>query len=185
MYNILVDFELSKRINLNKLGITFRKLTVPEKNKILNKINTVYFQNKKIINDLVKKYNILDELKVTNELLDYDKDTRDIIMFCYLGIKKGFQFNNERKIKNKLNNMIIIIIKKEVLLEYVSEEKFVKILSNILSLYDIYSKVLETNKKVRLDYSYILDDNILNPKEENYNIKLILNFIAVYKKIMV
>ena len=49
MFNILVDFPLTKKINIEKLGITFRNFTKKEKNTILEYIDNVYLKNKKII----------------------------------------------------------------------------------------------------------------------------------------
>ena len=81
MFNILVDFPLTKKINIEKLGITFRNFTKKEKNTILEFIDNIYLKNKKIIQDAIKKYDIKDELKLSIDLLKYDKLSQEVIMF--------------------------------------------------------------------------------------------------------
>lgn len=180
MFNILTDFKLSKKISIDKLGIIFRPLSNKEKQMILNQIDNVYIKNKKIINKADKKYTKDDELKLSMELLKYDDLTRESIMFCFIGKKRGFKFNSLKKINNILDKMIIIETKNDVLCEFIEENNITKIISNILSLYDIYSSNINFNNKVRSDYSYILKDNILNPKEKDYNLNLIKTVLVSY-----
>ena len=177
MFNILVDFPLTKKINIEKLGITFRNFTKKEKNTILEFIDNIYLKNKKIIQDAIKKYDIKDELKLSIDLLKYDKLSQEVIMFCFMSKKRGFTLNSIRKIKKLLDNMIIIDINKDILSEYLAEEKYVIFISNILSLYDIYSSDIHFNKNVKLDYSFILNRNILNKKDTDYELNLIINLI--------
>lgn len=181
MFNILVDFKLTKKIKIDKLGITFRKLTDSEKNMILQHINNIYFKNKRLINYAIKNYDKKDEMKLSIDLLKYDDVTRKIVMFCFLGEKSGFILNTPKKIDNILNQLIIIDYDEKVLLEYVETKNVVKLISNLLSLYDIYSKDIRFNEKVRSDYTYILSDNILNPFEKDYDINLIMNIVATYQ----
>ena len=180
MFNILTSFKLSKRISIDKLGMTFRTLNKREKELILKQIDDIYTKNKKIINNVVKKYEKEDELKLSIELLKYDDLTRQSILFCFMGRKSGFTFNSTNKINKILDNIIIIDIKHDKLSEYIEEKNFIKFISNILSLYDIYSSDINFNNKVRLDYSYILNDNIINPKEKDYNLNLIMSIIMSY-----
>ncbi len=42
MFNILVDFKLAKKIRIDKLGLTFRNLTLKEKKMILEQIDNIY-----------------------------------------------------------------------------------------------------------------------------------------------
>lgn len=184
MFNILTDFKLYKKIIIDKLGIIFRPLSIKEKQMILNQIDKVYIKNKKIINEADKKYTKDDELKLSFDLLKYDDLTRETIMFCFIGKKSGFKFNSLKKINNILDKMIIIETKNDVLSEFVEEDNIKKFISNILSLYDIYSSNINFNNKVRSDYSYILNDNILNPKEKNYNLNLIMTVLASYENKM-
>lgn len=181
MFNILVDFELTKKIKIEKIGLIFRKLTKKEKNMILKQIDNIYTKNKRLINQCIKKYQSGDELKLSIELLKYDDSIRKIVMFCFLGIKSGFSLNTPSKIQKLLNQVIIIEYDKNIIFEYIEEKNIVKFISNILSLYDIYSKNIYFNTKVRLDYSFILTDNILDPKEKDYDINLITNLLATYK----
>lgn len=181
MFNILVDFKLTKKIKIDKLGLTFRNLTTKEKKMILDQIDNIYTKNKKLINDCIKKYSSEDELKLSIDLLKYDDKVRQIVMFCFLGIKSGFSFNTPKIINQVLDKIIIIDIKKDVFLEYIDEENTIKVISNILSLYDIYSTDIKFNKKVRLDYSYILTDNILNPKEKDYDLNIVTNVLMSYE----
>lgn len=182
MFNILVDFKLTKKIKIDKLGIVFRRLTNSEKNMILQQINKIYFKNKKIINYAIKNYESKDEMKLSIDLLKYDDVTRKIVMFCFLGSKSGFTFNTPKKIESILDQLIIIDYDKKILLDFVEEKNIIKLISNLLSLYDIYSEDIKFNTKVRFDYSYILSDNILNPSEKDYDINLIMNIIATYKE---
>lgn len=184
MFNILTSFQLSKKISIDKLGIIFRPLNVKEKQMILNQIDNMYTKNKKIINEVDKKYTKDDELELSMELLKYDDLTRELIMFCFLSKKKGFKFNSPKKINHILDNMIIIETKNDVLCEFIKEDSIIKFISNILSFYDIYSSNIKFNNKVRLDYSYILNDNILNPKEKDYYINLIMTVLMSYENKM-
>ena len=184
MFNILTSFQLSKKISIDKLGIIFRPLNVKEKQMILNQIDNMYTKNKKIINEVDKKYTKDDELELSMELLKYDDLTRELIMFCFLSKKKGFKFNSPKKINRILDNMVIIETKNDVLCEFIKEDSIIKFISNILSFYDIYSSNIKFNNKVRLDYSYILNDNILNPKEKDYYINLIMTVLMSYENKM-
>lgn len=184
MFNILTDFKLSKKISIDKLGISFRPLSIKEKQMILNKIDNVYTKNKKIINEADKKYTKDDELKLSLDLLKYDDLTRESIMFCFIGKKRGFKFNSLKKINIILDKIIIIETKNDVLCEFIEENNLIKFISNILSLYDIYSSNINFNNKVRLDYSYILNDNILDPKEKDYNLNLIMAVLMSYENKM-
>lgn len=175
MFNILINFKLSKKIKIDKLGLIFRPLSAKEKQMLLNQIDNIYFKNKKIINDADKKYSKDDELKFCFDLSNkYDDLTRESIMFCFLSKKSGFQFNSKKKVENLLDNLIIIDIDKSVLNDYIDEENIIKFISNILSLYDIYSSDININNKVRPDYSFILKDNILDPKEKDYNLNIMM-----------
>ena len=181
MFNILTNFKLTKKINIHNLGLIFRPLNTKEKQKIVNQIDNIYFKNKKIINDADKKYSKEDELRLSIELSNkYDDITRESIMFCFLSKKGGFKFNSKKKVESLLDNLIIIDIDKNVLNDYIDEENTVKFISNILSLYDIYSSDIHFNSKVRPDYSYILKDNILNQNEKDYNLNLIMTFLMRY-----
>ena len=182
MFSILVDFNLTKKIKINKLGIVFRRLTTSEKNMILQQINNIYFKNKKLINYAIKNYESKDEMKLSLDLLKYDDVTRKIVMFCFLGFKSGFTFNTPKRIEKILDQLIIIDYDKTVLLEFIEEKNVTKLISNLLSLYDIYSADIKFNEKVRFDYSFILNDNILNPDEKDYDINLIMNIIAKYQQ---
>ena len=184
MFNILTSFQLSKKISIDKLGIIFRPLNVKEKQMILNQIDNMYTKNKKIINEVDKKYTKDDELELSMELLKYDDLTRELIMFCFLSKKKGFKFNSPKKINRILDNMVIIETKNDALCEFIKEDSIIKFISNILSFYDIYSSNIKFNNKVRLDYSYILNDNILNPKEKDYYINLIMTVLMSYENKM-
>ena len=42
MFNILVDFKLSKKIKIEKLGLVFRPLTNKEKEMLLEQVNLIY-----------------------------------------------------------------------------------------------------------------------------------------------
>lgn len=182
MFNILVNFKLTKKIKIDKLGIVFRRLTNSEKNMILQHIDNIYFKNKKLINYAIKNYDKKDEIKLSIDLLKYDDVTRKIVMFCFLGVRSGFTLNTPKKIDNILNKLIIIDYDKKVLSEFVETKNIVKLISNLLSLYDIYSKDIRFNEKVRFDYTYILSDNILNPSEKDYDLNLIMNIIATYQE---
>ena len=184
MYNILTNFKLSKKISIDKIGILFRPLSNKEKQMILNPIDKIYTKNKKIINEADKKYTKEDEYKLSIDLLKYDDITRQSIMFCFMNKKSGFKFNTPKKIHQILENMMIIEQKKEVLSEFIEEKNISKFISNILSLYDIYSSDINFNNKVRTDYIFILNDNILNPKEKDYNLHLIHNVLMSYKNKM-
>lgn len=184
MYNILTNFKLSKKISIDKIGILFRPLSNKEKQMILNQIDKIYTKNKKIINEADKKYTKEDEYKLSIDLLKYDDITRQSIMFCFMNKKSGFKFNTPKKINQILDNMMIIEQKKEVLSEFIEEKNISKFISNILSLYDIYSSDINFNNKVRTDYTFILNDNILNPKEKDYNLNLIHNVLMSYKNKM-
>lgn len=182
MYNIISNFILSKKIIIDKIGISFRPLNLKEKELILKKLDDIYYKNKKIINEGIKKYE--DSLDFSMELLKYDKSIQEPVIFCFMSKKSGFSFNSTAKIKKILDNMIIIEIKDNILSEYIEKENYIKFISNILSLYDIYSSNIDFNERVKLDYSPILEDNILNPKEENYNINLITAILISYNKKM-
>ncbi len=184
MFNILTNFKLYKKISIDKLGIIFRPLSAKEKQLILNQIDNVYTKNKRIINEVDKKYTKEDELKLSVELLKYDDLTHQLIMFCFLSKKSGFKFNTSKKINDVLDKIVIIETKNDVLCEFVEEKNIIKFISNILSLYDIYSSNINFNSKVRLDYSYILHDNILNPKEKDYNLNLIMTVLMSYENKM-
>ena len=184
MFNILTNFKLYKKISIDKLGIIFRPLGAKEKQLILNQIDNVYTKNKRIINEVDKKYTKEDELKLSVELLKYDDLTHQLIMFCFLSKKSGFKFNTPKKINDVLDKIVIIETKNDVLCEFVEEKNIIKFISNILSLYDIYSSNINFNSKVRLDYSYILHDNILNPKEKDYNLNLIMTVLMSYENKM-
>ena len=181
MFNILANFQLSKKINIDKLGIVFRPLNTKEKQMILNQIDTIYTKNKKIISELDKKYTKDDELRVSLELSKYDDLIRETVMFCFLSKKRGFKFNTSKKINNMLDKTIIIDIKEDILCEYIEKNSIKKFVSNILSLYGIYSSNISFNNKVRLDYSYILNDNILDPTQKDYNLNLIIAFLMSYE----
>ena len=101
MFDILTNFELSKKISIDKLGITFRKLSKKEKESILNDIDKYNTKNKQSINMYIKKYNYDEDLKLNIELLKYDNITRETIMLCFLGKKQGFKFNSINQI-NKI-----------------------------------------------------------------------------------
>ena len=181
MFNILTDFSLSKRIDIDKLGIIFRPLTNKEKTIILKMIDNIYMKNKRVINKLCKNYDKEDELKISMLLSkEYDDITRESIMFCFMSYKSGFKFNTLNKINKLLDNMIIIDVNNDVISEFISKENIVKFISNFLSFYDVYSSDINFNKKVRSDYSYILNDNILNPKEKDYNLNLIMTLLMSY-----
>lgn len=180
MFNIITDFILTKNIKIDKLGITFRKLRNNEKKLILNQIDSIYLKNKKLINYIIKNYNIEDELNLSIELLKYDELTRKIVKFCFFGVKSGFSLNSLSKIKKILERVVIIECDKDIISEYLEEDKISKLVSNILSLYDIYSKNIRINEKVRLNYDYILTDNIINPNEEDYYQNLIFNLVASF-----
>lgn len=185
MFNILANFQLSKKINIDKLGIVFRPLNTKEKQMILNQIDTIYTKNKKIISELDKKYTKDDGLRVSLELSKYDDLIRETVMFCFLSKKRGFKFNTSKKINNMLDKTIIIDIKEDILCEYIEKNSIKKFVSNILSLYGIYSSNISLNNKVRLDYSYILNDNILDPTQKDYNLNLIIAFLMSYEHQMV
>lgn len=180
MFNILTNFPLSKKISIGELGIIFRPLSTKEKQMILNQIDNVYTKNKKIINEADKKYTKDDELKLSMELLKYDDLTHQLIMFCFLSKKRGFKFNSPKKINSVLDNMMIIETKNDILCEFIEEKNIITFISNILSLYDIYSTDINFNNKVRSDYTYILNDNILNPKEKDYNLNLFMTVLMSY-----
>ncbi len=181
MFNIIVNFELKKTIRIKKIGLTFRKLTQGEKNIIKEQIDNVYKKNKKVIDQAVKTYKEDEHLKLSMNLLSYDEVTRGIIVFCFMLIKKGFSINSKTKIDKMLNRTIIISYDLKIMEEYINKESINKMISNILSLYGIYSKNIEFNYKVRSDYEYILSNNILNIKEKDYFINLILDMLVSYK----
>lgn len=181
MFNIIVNFELKKTIKIKKIGLTFRKLTSNEKNKIKEQIDNVYNKNKEMINQAVENYSQDEDLKLSMNLLSYDETTRGIIIFCFLLIKNGFNINSKQRISRILNKMIIISYDLKIMEEYIDRESINKIISNLLSLYGIYSKDIELNNKVRDDYSYILSNNILNVDEKDYFINLILDLLVFYK----
>ena len=99
-------------------------------------------------------------------------------------LKDGISINTPAKVKKVFDQLIIIDYDKKILFEYIQEQNVIKLISNLLSLYDIYSKDVNFNEKVRPDYSYILTDNILNPKEENYDLNILLNLLANMNKKM-
>lgn len=180
MFNIITDFILSKNIKIDKLGIKFRKLRVNEKKLILNQIDSIYLKNKKVINYVINNYDIEDDLKLSVDLLKYDDLTQQIVKFCFFGVKSGFSLNSLSKIKKLLERVIIIECDKNIISEYLEENKISKLVSNLLCLFDIYSKNIRINEKVRMNYDFILTDNIINPNEKDYYQNLIFNLVASY-----
>lgn len=127
MFNILVDFKLTKKIKIDKLGLTFRNLTTKEKKMVLEQVDNIYTKNKKLINDCIKKYSSEDELKLSIDLLKYDDKVRQIVMFCFLGIKSGFSFNTPKVINQVLDKIIIIDIKKIFFLNILTKKILLKL----------------------------------------------------------
>ena len=182
MYNILTEFELTSPIKIKDLGIVFRKLSNDEKNDILKQIDDIYFKNKRLITEYAKKYKKDEDMNLMIDLQKYDETTRKIVTFCFIGLKSGFKLNTKEKMKQVLNHTIIIESDENILSKFVDKKNQSKFISNLLSLYDIYSKDIQINNKVRWDYSYILSDNILNKNETDHDINLIVNNVFSYKK---
>ncbi len=181
MFGIIVNFELKKKIDIKKIGISFRKLKKQEKENILNTIKKIY-HNKKTIIDLSKKYTSDETLEASLELNDFSKEEERIIMFCFMLIKRGFKFNTAKQVEKTLDRIVVIDCKKDTLDEFIYNSKVSRIVSELLCLYDIYSKNININEKVRSDYKYILDENnFLTEKDEDYSISIIMSLLAKYK----
>ena len=76
MFNILVDFKLTKKIKIDKLGIVFRRLTNSEKNMILQQINKIFNIDKahlKILNakTMEEGFNIIRSYPLIGNFMAY------------------------------------------------------------------------------------------------------------------
>lgn len=186
MYTILTDFSLKKKIKIEKIGLNFRNLKISEKNKINNDLDEIYTKHKKLINNLTKKYDKNQDLYV-NLLLSqqYEGKIKESILFCWMLKKSGFKFNSKKQVEKILNNIMVIEYDKDVLLEYIEENNITKIISKILTFYDVFSSDIDFNKKVRIDYTYILNEgDILNSKLYDYNLNLLINILSHKDNVM-
>ena len=180
MFDILVDFNLKRKITLDKLGISFRKLTKKEKEKIMSEVDKVYVKNKEKIHEATKNFTS-DNIIFNFELLKEDVITRSIIMFSVMMKENGFTFKTEQEIRKTLENVVIIDVIEEKITEYVEKENIIKIISYLLSLYGIYNKGISFDKEVRYDYSFILKDCIFDLKSDDYYLNLLVNLISRYE----
>ena len=103
-------------------------------------------------------------------------------MCCFYGMKKGFSINSSEEIDDLLNRTLIISYDKKILGKYLEDNQMKKLISNLLSLYDVYACEINFNKKVREDYSYILQYSLLDLNLENYEQKLITDLIFHYSE---
>lgn len=98
MFNVLIDFELSKKIVISKLGITFRMMTKKEKVKVLEKVEELYFNNKKIINYFLRKYKSTS-FEFLKEINCYDSYLQSVLQICIMFCNDEFIFNSKNEIE--------------------------------------------------------------------------------------
>ena len=182
MFTIVVDFELKKKIELKKIGVTFRKLSIKEKERILKYIDDFFYKKKNSILNFLNNYNFDEEYKLCHDLFECDDITRESVLMCFYAMKAGFNINSKKSIIEILNRSIVITYNTDVLCDFVEEKQIEKVISNLLSLYDIYNDSIEINMKVRNDYSYILKTNILDYGDKCYNQNLLTDIIFSYGK---
>lgn len=181
MMIIETNFKLKTKIEIKKLGITFRKLKKSEKNQILQDLKEKYFNNPYLESAKENDLN-LDAYDIEKTIFwtKLDNLDRQICMFNNLLTEDRFKILGYDEVKIRLEKMIVIEYDKSVICEYVDSNRINKFISNLLSLYGIYASPLEMKEKVRFDYTYILDNNLLDKDNEKYFIDLILNYATLY-----
>lgn len=180
MIVIYVDFILSKVIEIERFGLKFRMLNSAEKSMLKSETKKV-FGYKTEIESLIKKYNGSDLYLI--DLYEIKDETRkNILMAGYQMLSGSFVFNSMKKINEIIDHLIVIEVDNSVLYKFIDPNLINKFISNFLSFYSIYSDVDFKNPNLLdRDYSYVLNDKILNKENDFFYLNLFSHIICHYK----
>ena len=182
MYIIYVDFVLKNKITIKKLGLTFRKLSAKEK-KFLTEQTSLVLKYKRDINKLYSKYEkeSSNSNKYLFDIMNFDSPKRDIIMSGYSLLNSGFKFNNKNKIDYIIEHLLIVECDETKICKYIEKNSIKKFVSNLLSLYNIYTDTMNIKNMVtNRDYTFILDDNLLLGNSEFFYNDILMNIVLSY-----
>lgn len=186
MYTVYFNFNLKSKIKFEKLGIIIRKLKKGEKNYILNNVEKIMNYKQEII-EFYEKTKDLDENSFTyllklNKISDEKK--RDIIISGAGMLRSGFEFNSIQYINNIIDKMAIITVDNSMFKNYLDENSEKKFISNLLAISNLLEgRVITKNILKKIDYSFILQDNLLDENDPSYLNNLMIYVVFHYKKV--
>lgn len=182
MYIIYVDFVLKNKMEIKKLGLTFRKISSKER-KFLTEQIAIVLKYRKDIKHLYNKY----EMETSNsnnylfDIMNFDLPKRDIIMSGYSLLNSGFKFNSKNKIDYILEHLLVIECDERKIYKYIEKNCIKRFISNLLNLYNIYTDTINIKNMVTdRDYTLILDDNLLLGNSEFFYNDILMNIVLSY-----
>lgn len=84
-------------------------------------------------------------------------------------LRSGFEFNSIQYINNIIDKMAIITVDNSMFKNYLDENSEKKFISNLLAISNLLEgRVITKNILKKIDYSFILQDNLLDENDPSY-----------------